>query len=113
LNPEFVEYSDSVKSSTHKFWENDSGILYKNILYLVKIDMYTSHRDTFTQTIGDPVTAWRWLWTNGIFNDQYDTELDFNELRPELNLRVSAQYSGTLIPESDESNKISYTFSEN
>ena len=111
LNPEFVEYSDSVKSSTHKFWENDSGILYKNILYLVKIDMYTSHRDTFTQTIGDPVTAWRWLWTNGIFNDQYDTELDFNELRPELNLRVSAQYSGTLIPEPDESNKISYTFS--
>lgn len=112
LNPEFVEYSDSVKSSTHKFWENDSGILYKNILYLVKIDMYTSHRDTFTQTIGDPVTAWRWLWTNGIFNDQYDTELDFNELRPELNLRVSAQYSGTLIPEPDESNKISYTFSK-
>lgn len=112
LNPEFVEYSDSINSSTHYFWENDSGILYKNILYLVKIDMYTSRRDTFTQTIGSPVTAWRWLWTNGIFNDYYDTELDFNGLRPELNLRVSAQYSGTLIPESDESNKISYTFSK-
>ena len=90
-------------------YEISSGILNKNSLYLVKI--YASHQyaglnDT---VVGDPTYTElesRWLWTNGIFNQYFNTNKDFSELTPELTLDVNGSYSS--IP--DKWNWYSYKY---
>lgn len=90
-------------------YEISSGILNKNSLYLVKI--YASHQyvGLNNDVVGDPTYTElenRWLWTNGIFNQYFNTNKDFSELTPELTLDVNGSYSS--IP--DKWNWYSYKY---
>nr|DAO31357.1 MAG TPA: hypothetical protein [Crassvirales sp.] len=52
------------------YYENDAGVIYPNLLYLVKIKVYYLNRDTLGNYIEgeDPKVFYRWYWTNSMFN---------------------------------------------
>jgi len=69
------------------------------MLYLVKIvikycpknalgDLDTSQTDEFK-------TIYRWIWTNGMFNQYYYSVVDFKDIKLELGLDVAATYDAT------------------
>lgn len=82
---------------TEKLYEDDSGTIYSNFLYLVKIVVkYTSVNalgDLDSSNTSDYRIFYRWYWTNTIFNEYYYSVTDFDILKPELTLDVSATYS--------------------
>lgn len=71
----------------------NAGIIYPNMLYLCKITIKYVKRNALgeydSQDTSEYKTMYRWLWTNGIFNNNYYTTLDFNNLAPELELGLS------------------------
>lgn len=88
----------SKKSDDYKgiIYQNDSGILYSNMLYAVQIIIKYKPKNILGQYdsgITDYYKRyWRWMWTNTIFNDYYFTVKDFNENEVKLNLDISVDY---------------------
>ena len=75
------------------YYENDSGIIYPNLLYLVKIRIYYLNKDTSGNFIeGTPKEFYRWYWTNSMFNQYYYDYYDFNTLNMDVNINVQGQF---------------------
>lgn len=82
------------KKAGYKYYQNDSGILYKGIPYLVLIKYKTSKLSTFNNDESEPIELdYRWLWTAPVFNSFYDIKEDFKDLQPTLELNLDVQYS--------------------
>jgi len=68
---------------TGKIYQDDSGTLYSNYLYLVKITIKYSVKGALDEYIDNPSdyrTEYRWYWTNSMFNEYYYSVSDFKEL---------------------------------
>jgi len=69
------------------------------MLYLVKIIIKYCPKNALgeldTSQVEDFKTMYRWLWTNGMFNSQYYSVVDFKDIPLELCLDVSAKYEAT------------------
>lgn len=76
---------------------NDSGILYPNFLYLAKITVKYCYKNALGKyDISDTSnfkSFYRWYWTNTMYNENYYSIEDFNNLPFELSLDLSAQYN--------------------
>lgn len=76
-----------------KWYQNDAGTLYSNILYLAKISIKQSKGlDTKSEEDDDTSTDvfYRWFWTNNMYNQYFYSVDDFKNLKFELNLDVQA-----------------------
>ena len=97
---------------TDKLYNNDSGTIYSNFLYLVKIVVkYTSVNalgDLDSSNTSDYRIFYRWYWTNTLLNSYYYTTSDFDTIKPELTLDVAATY----VPQSDYQTK-SFNYPQN
>ena len=90
---EWKELSEEEKAG-YKYYQNDSGILYKGIPYLVLVKYKTSKLSTFNNDESEPIELdYRWLWTAPVFNSFYDIKEDFKDLQPTLELNLDVQYS--------------------
>ncbi len=90
-----VSVSGLKDDSAGPFYQDDSGTLYSNYLYLVKIIIKYSIKGALEEYIDDPssyITKYRWYWTNTMFNEYYYSVKDFKELQFTLNLDFNAQY---------------------
>lgn len=88
------EGSTDDQKARYKYYQNDSGILYKGIPYLVLIKYKTSKLSTFNNDESEPIELdYRWLWTAPVFNSSYDIKEDFKDLQPTLELNLDVQYS--------------------
>ena len=76
------------------YYENDAGIIYPNLLYLVKIKIYYLSKDTQGNYIeGEtPKEFYRWYWTNSMFNQYYYDYYDFNELYMDIDINLQGQF---------------------
>ena len=91
----------SVKKGTNIYYYDDSGIIYSNLLYLVKIIVKIENKSsTGEYSNNTPLVFCRWLWTNSLFNDQYQKISDFDYLQPTLNLDLHCDYT-TKVSEED------------
>ena len=79
---------------------NDAGIIYSNMLYLVKItvkyttkDILGNYNSLYTK---EHRTFYRWLWTNTSFNQYYTTLKDYNDQKLTLNLDIAPTYDSKL-----------------
>ena len=81
-----------------KWYQNDAGTLYSNILYLAKISIKQS-KDLDTESKEDDETDidvfYRWFWTNDMYNQYFYSFDDFKNLKFELNLDVQAIFEST------------------
>lgn len=79
------------------YYENDAGIIYPNLLYLVKIKVYYLNKDTLGNYIEgeDPKVFYRWYWTNSMFNQYYYDYYDFNELYMDIDINLQGQFKET------------------
>lgn len=96
------------------YYLNDVGVLYPNIVYLVKIYVYTAEIDNYGNIISEndePKIFYRWYWTNNLMNSYYYNTLDFIGIQPELTYNLNTSFRSNdsfklLIPESDPDNLI-------
>jgi len=60
------------RNNNTTYYLDDCGVLYSNMLYLVKIIVKYCPRNALgeldTSQVGDFKTMYRWFWTNGMFN---------------------------------------------
>lgn len=81
-----------------KWYQNDAGTLYSNILYLAKISIKQS-KGLNTESKDDDDTDtdvfYRWFWTNDMYNQYFYSFDDFQNLKFELNLDVQAIFEST------------------
>lgn len=75
------------ENNSIKWYQNDAGTLYSNILYLAKIIVSQSDK---TEKI-----FYRWFWTNDMYNQYFYSFDDFQNLKFELNLDVQAIFEST------------------
>lgn len=79
---------------------NDAGIIYSNMLYLVKITVKYTTKDILgnynSLYTSDYKIFYRWLWTNTSFNQYYNTLKDYNEQVLTLNLDIAPTYDSKL-----------------
>lgn len=77
--------------------KNDAGTLYPNMLYLVRITVKYCPKDLLgnftTENTTGFKTFYRWVWTNGIFNQEYYNTEDFDVLQPSLGIDFSATFN--------------------
>ena len=82
-----------VEDESKKWYQNDAGTLYSNILYLAKISIKQS-KGLDTKSKEDDETStdifYRWFWTNNMYNQYFYSVDDFKNLKFELNLDVQA-----------------------
>lgn len=74
---------------------DDCGTLYPNILYFVKIIIKYGAKDAlgnFTNTENTSKIFYRWFWSNSMFNDNFYSERDFDDLKPQLSMDFSAKF---------------------
>lgn len=75
------------------YYINDSGILYPNLLYLVKINIYYQNKNALGEFDDDatiePVSFTRWYWTNNMYNEYYHNVNDFQNLK--IDLRINPE----------------------
>jgi hypothetical protein len=75
---------------------NDSGVIYGNAIYLVKIIVKYCQKDVLgnldTSLDSEFKTYYRWYWTNTAFNEHYSNVNDFNVLQPSLTVDVNVKY---------------------
>ena len=92
-NGEYVTVRTTVANS----YTNDSGVIYSNFLYLVKITVQYCNKDTLDNynllDTENYKIFYRWFWTNTMFNEYYYNTQDFNTLQLELNMDLSVSYS--------------------
>lgn len=79
---------------------NDAGIIYSNMLYLVKITVKYTTKDILgnynSLYTSEHRTFYRWLWTNTSFNQYYTTLKDYNDQKLTLNLDIAPTYDSKL-----------------
>lgn len=79
---------------------NDAGIIYSNMLYLVKITVKYTTKDILgnynSLYTSDHRVFYRWLWTNTSFNQYYTTLKDYNDQKLTLNLDIAPTYDSKL-----------------
>lgn len=79
---------------------NDAGIIYSNMLYLVKITVKYTTKDILgnynSLYTSDYRVFYRWLWTNTSFNQYYTTLKDYNDQKLTLNLDIAPIYDSKL-----------------
>lgn len=79
---------------------NDAGIIYSNMLYLVKITVKYTTKDILgnynSLYTSDHRIFYRWLWTNTSFNQYYTTLKDYNDQKLTLNLDIAPTYNSKL-----------------
>lgn len=84
------------RQSNTIYYKNDCGTLYSNMLYLVKIIVKYCRKDVLdnldTSDTSYYKTFYKWVWTNGIFNDYYYNVQDYDNINLTLTLDVAAQY---------------------
>ena len=104
-----VVYLDSSKNKvTGKlnpnttYYQDDSGTLYPNLLYLVKIIVKYCNKGILDEYIependksNDVIIDYRWFWTNTMFNEYYYQVNDFKGLQFTLNLNGEAIFEST------------------
>ena len=76
---------------------DNSGTLYSNCLYLVKIVIKYCNKNVLDEYIDltseeEAIVDYRWYWTNSMFNEYYYQEKDFANLQAILNFDVNAIY---------------------
>ena len=79
----------------NKYYQDDSGTLYPNLLYLVKIIIKYCNKgvlDEYIETDDSYIEDYRWFWTNTMFNEYYYQVNDFKKLQFNLNLDCNAIY---------------------
>lgn len=77
------------------YYLNDAGTLYSNCLYLVKIIVKYCNIGVLDEYINDTtsyIEDYRWYWTNTMFNEYYQSVLDFKDLQLSLNLDSQAMF---------------------
>lgn len=79
------------------YYMDNSGTLYSNCLYLVKIVIKYCNKNVLDEYIDltseeDAIVDYRWYWTNNMFNEYYYQEKDFANLQAILNFDVNAIY---------------------
>ena len=82
----------------NKYYQDDSGTLYPNLLYLVKIIIKYCNKgvlDEYIETDDSYIEDYRWFWTNTMFNEYYYQVNDFKELQFTLGLDGNIVYSTT------------------
>ena len=67
------------------YYMDDSGTLYSNCLYLVKIVIKYCNKNVLDEYIDltseeEAIVDYRWYWTNNMFNEYYYQEKDFANL---------------------------------
>ena len=79
---------------------NDAGIIYSNMLYLVKITVKYTTKDILgnynSLYTSDHRIFYRWLWTNTSFNQYYTSLKDYNDQKLTLNLDIAPTYDSKL-----------------
>lgn len=79
---------------------NDAGIIYSNMLYLVKITVKYTTKDILgnynSLYKSDYRVFYRWLWTNTSFNQYYTSLKDYNDQKLTLNLDIAPTYNSKL-----------------
>lgn len=79
---------------------NDAGIIYSNMLYLVKITVKYTTKDILgnynSLYKSDYRVFYRWLWTNTSFNQYYTSLKDYNDQKLTLNLDIAPKYDSKL-----------------
>lgn len=79
---------------------NDAGIIYSNMLYLVKITVKYTTKDILgnynSLYTSDYRVFYRWLWTNTSFNQYYTSLKDYNDQKLTLNLDIAPIYDSKL-----------------
>lgn len=79
---------------------NDAGIIYSNMLYLVKITVKYTTKDILgnynSLYTNDHRIFYRWLWTNTSFNQYYTSLKDYNDQKLTLNLDIAPTYDSKL-----------------
>ena len=81
-------------NSNTTYYQDDSGTLYSNFLYLVKIIIKYCNKgilDEYIEPSGENdsehvLIDYRWFWTNTMFNEYYYNAQDFKDLQFILNL---------------------------
>ena len=85
------------KTTSYGPYLDDAGTLYPSMLYLVRITVKYCPKDVLgdydTDNSSGFKTYYRWLWTNGIFNDSYYNIQDFVVLQPQLSLDFSVTFN--------------------
>lgn len=87
--------------NTHYYaCSNDAGIIYSNMLYLVKITVKYTTKDILgnynSLYTSDYRVFYRWLWTNTSFNQYYTSLKDYNDQKLTLNLDIAPKYDSKL-----------------
>lgn len=97
-------YKDEPKNETlntsYYACSNDAGIIYSNMLYLVKITVKYTTKDILgnynSLYKSDYRVFYRWLWTNTSFNQYYTSLKDYNDQKLTLNLDIAPTYDSKL-----------------
>lgn len=97
-------YKDEPKNETlntdYYACSNDAGIIYSNMLYLVKITVKYTTKDILgnynSLYTSDYRVFYRWLWTNTSFNQYYTSLKDYNDQKLTLNLDIAPTYDSKL-----------------
>lgn len=82
------------------YYMDDSGTLYSNCLYLVKIVIKYCNKNVLDEYIDltseeEAIVDYRWYWTNNMFNEYYYQEKDFANLQATLTLDGLIDYEST------------------
>lgn len=77
------------------YYKNDAGVLYPNLVYLVKIYVYTAEIDSLGNIIGEQTRSnpfIRFYWTNGLLNNYYYNTIDYVGIQPELSYQLDVSF---------------------
>ena len=93
-----VFFTKNMKDESGKtiYYSNDAGILYPNLVYLVKIYVFTAEIDALGNIKGeetknnDPFV--RFLWTNNLMNNYYYNTIDYVGIQPELTYSLDVSF---------------------
>lgn len=101
-NPLIKPYKGESTQSGYSLAFKDYGYVYRQSLYLVKIDITRVSNSISSLPV---ITYYRWLWTNGMFNSQYNktsatTTRDFDELPLNLNIDLESGFDGSNLQDS-------------
>lgn len=93
---EMLDNGIFIQDGSGYYYENDSGILYPNLLYLVEIQVYYQSKNAIGEYDDDnnitPITFTRWFWTNAMFNDYYFNTQDYKDLKINLDFSIQSAF---------------------
>lgn len=90
-----LEDAKILLSSSDGYYYNDAGIVYQNLLYLVKIIVTTDSVDSLGNPLGSQETTkifYRWVWTNTLMNEHFYNIKDFDLITPGLDVLLDTEF---------------------